>query len=84
MPSDVIRSWISVFWSPSTEPLTSPPDQPAHGEPLGGPLLMVVPTAALAAATLAIGLAAGPLYDLSARAAADLLDPTAYLTAVAG
>ena len=45
---------------------------------------MVVPTAVLAAATLAIGLAAGPLYELSLRAAADLLDPSAYVTAVAG
>ena len=80
----LMKIWISVFWSPATEPLTSPPDQPAHGEPLGGPLLMVVPTAVLAAATLAIGLAAGPLYELSLRAAADLLDPSAYVTAVAG
>jgi hypothetical protein len=32
--------------------------------------------------TLAIGLAAGPLYDLSLRAASDLLDPSGYLAAV--
>ena len=36
---------------------------------------MVVPTAVLAALSLAIGVAAGPLYDLSERAAADLIDP---------
>jgi multicomponent Na+:H+ antiporter subunit D len=79
----LMKIWISVFWSPATEPLTTPPDQPEHGEPLGGPLLMVVPTAVLAALTVAIGLAAGPLYDFSLRAAADLLDPSAYLAAVA-
>jgi multicomponent Na+:H+ antiporter subunit D len=78
-----MKIWISVFWSPATEPLTTPPDQPEHGEPLGGPLLMVVPTAVLAALTVAIGLAAGPLYDFSLRAAADLLDPSAYVAAVA-
>ena len=77
----LMKIWISVFWSPATEPLASPPDR-SHGEHLGGPLLMVVPTAALAALTVVIGLAAGPLYDLSLRAASDLLDPSAYLAAV--
>jgi len=79
----LMKIWIAVFWSPATEPLASAPDQPDHGEPLGGPLLMVVPTAVLAALTVAIGVAAGPLYDLSVRAAADLLDPSAYVAAVA-
>jgi multicomponent Na+:H+ antiporter subunit D len=45
---------------------------------------MVVPTAVLALLTIAIGLAAGPLYDLSLRAAADLLDPSAYVAVVTG
>ena len=80
----LMKIWISVFWSPATEPLESPPDSPADAEPLGGPLLMVLPTAALAGLTVAIGLAAGPLYDLSRRAAGDLLDPSAYLAVVAG
>jgi multicomponent Na+:H+ antiporter subunit D len=80
----LMKIWISVFWSPATEPLTEPPDSPVDSEPLGGPLLMVVPTAVLALLTLAIGLAAGPLYDLSLRAAADLLDPTAYVSVVTG
>jgi multicomponent Na+:H+ antiporter subunit D len=48
------------------------------------PRLMLVPTAVLAVLTLAIGVAAGPLYELSERAAAELLDPTAYRTAVLG
>jgi multicomponent Na+:H+ antiporter subunit D len=43
---------------------------------------MVVPTAMLIAITVAMGVAAGPLYDLSHRAAVDLLDPAAYMTAV--
>jgi multicomponent Na+:H+ antiporter subunit D len=80
----LMKIWISVFWSPATEPLDSPPDSPADSEPLGGPLLMVVPTALLAVLTLVIGLAAGPLYDLSLRAATDLLDPSAYVSVVTG
>ena len=35
-------------------------------------------------AVSAIALAAGPIYDLCERAAADLLNPAAYLTAVQG
>jgi multicomponent Na+:H+ antiporter subunit D len=77
------KVWIAVFWSPATE-APEPADIDHGAEPLGGPLLMVVPTAALAALTLAIGLAAGPLYDLSLRAASDLLDPSAYIAAVGG
>jgi multicomponent Na+:H+ antiporter subunit D len=78
-----MKVWIAVFWSPAPDPV---PDAvvPRPGEPLGGPLLMVAPTAALAALTLAIGLAAGPIYDYSVRAAADLLDPSAYVTEVLG
>ena len=79
----LMKVWISVFWGPARDPVPGARlDRP--GEPLGGPLLMVLPTAALAALTLALGLAAGPLYDLSLRAAADLLDPQAYVTEVLG
>jgi len=78
----LMKIWISVFWSPASDPQPAAGPGPPPGEPLGGPLLMVVPTAVLAALTLAIGLAAGPLYDLSLRAAADLLDPAAYIAVV--
>ena len=79
----LVKVWISVFWAPARDPVPGPgPTRP--GERLGGPLLMILPTAALAALTLALGLAAGPLYDLSLRAAADLLDPQAYVTEVLG
>ena len=43
---------------------------------------MVLPTAVLAALTLLIGVGAGPLYELSDRAAAELLDPSTYREAV--
>ena len=45
---------------------------------------MLGPTALLVAGVVAIGVFGGPLYDLSVRAAEDLLDPTAYLAAVSG
>ena len=51
---------------------------------LGGPLLMVAPTVALIAISLAIAFAAGPLYTLAERAATDLLDPAVYERAVLG
>jgi multicomponent Na+:H+ antiporter subunit D len=70
------KVWTGVFWGP--------PAGATPREPLGGPVLMIAPTAVLAALTLVIGLAAGPLYDLSLRTAADLLDPHAYVTAVLG
>jgi multicomponent Na+:H+ antiporter subunit D len=78
----LMKIWIAAFWSPATEPLAAPPDRPPGREPLGGPLLMVVPTAVLAALTIVIGVAAGPLYQLSLRAATDLLDPSTYVAVV--
>jgi multicomponent Na+:H+ antiporter subunit D len=45
---------------------------------------MVLPTAVLLVVGLGIAAAGGPLYDLSLRAAADLLDPSGYVEAVLG
>jgi multicomponent Na+:H+ antiporter subunit D len=92
----LMKIWIAVFWAPAREgpagvgtdrsnraDRTARADWADHDERLGGPLLMIAPTAMLAAMTLAIGLAAGPLYDLSLRAAEDLLDPSSYIAEVA-
>ncbi|MET0728359.1 MAG: Na+/H+ antiporter subunit D [Acidimicrobiales bacterium] len=77
----MVKIWSGVFWNPSTQPA----EGPAHAVGrLGGPPLMVLPTIGLVLLSLAIALGAGPLYDLSQRAALDLLDPTAYIAAVAG
>jgi multicomponent Na+:H+ antiporter subunit D len=85
----IFKVWISVFWSPahrSPVPARSADVDPATvaTTPANGPSMMLGPTAVLATATLVIGLAAGPLYALSERAAADLLDRTGYLQAVLG
>jgi multicomponent Na+:H+ antiporter subunit D len=75
----MMKIWSGVFWSPAEEP---PDVLPIAVGRLGGPFLMVAPTAVLAALSLVIALAAGPLYGFSERAATDLLDPSAYVQAV--
>ena len=65
--------------APTTRTATEADLQPMPGRL---PRLMLVPTAVLALLTLAVGIAAGPLYELSHRAAVDLIDPTPYREAV--
>ena len=77
----MMKIWSGVFWSPAEG---APDGTPHVVGRLGGPWLMVAPTAVLAGLTLCIALAAGPLYAFSERAAADLLDPAAYVGAVLG
>lgn len=50
----------------------------------GGPALMVAPTAALVVCSLAIAVAAGPIYTLSERAGRELLDRERYIEEVGG
>ncbi len=71
------KIWIAVFWRPRGSAGDVAPARRA-------PALMVAPTAVLASLTLIIGLAAGPLYRYSERAAGDLVDPTIYREAVLG
>jgi multicomponent Na+:H+ antiporter subunit D len=79
----VFKVWTGVFWAPADADVEHAVAVPSRARSrLGGPALMVVPTALLAALTVALGVGAGPLYDLSHRAAADLVDPTAYLETV--
>ena len=77
----LMKIWSGAFWNQAT----AAPEGIAHpvGR-LGGPVLMVLPTVALVVVGLAIAVAAGPLYDLTHRAATDLLDPTDYVRAVRG
>lgn len=77
----MMKIWSGVFWSPAE---AAPDGTPHAVGRAGGPWLMVAPTAVLAALTLCIALAAGPVYAFSERAAADLLDPSGYVSAVLG
>ena len=75
----IAKIWLGVFWGqPDPAETTVAPGRPRP------PALMVMPTALLVAATIVLGLAAGPLYDYCARAAGDLIDPAAYVTQVLG
>jgi multicomponent Na+:H+ antiporter subunit D len=73
----MMKIWTAVFWDAPPGGAEALPARPA-------PLLMVVPTVVLVALTVVIGLTAGPLLDLTTRAADDLLDPSAYIGAVLG
>ncbi len=75
------KIWNQVFWEPSPTGVAAPALarlSPAECRRWIGPI------AVFAALAVAIGLAAGPLLALALRAADQLLDPAAYITAVLG
>ena len=74
----VTKIWGGTFWG------DDPGGGPAVTGRLGAPTAMVAATGALVVLSLVIAVFAGPLWDLSERAAVDLLDPSAYVEAVLG
>ena len=78
----MLKVWAGVFWGAPDE---EPPLASARGDGrLVPPRLMVWPTAALAGLSLVIAVGAGPLWQLSERAAGDLLDAGPYVRAAVG
>ena len=77
----MMKIWLGAFWGDVTE---QPDGVVRRVGVLGGPALMVLPTAILAAVSIAIAVAAGPLYRLCERAAAEVLDRGGYVQAVLG
>jgi multicomponent Na+:H+ antiporter subunit D len=75
----MMRIWIGVFWAPQEEP--APVVAGPTGR-LGAPAGMVLPTAALVAATLVIAFAAGPIFAFCQRTAHDLHRPRTYIHVV--
>ena len=69
------KLWNEAFWKQPPGP--GPASSRVPWTELG-------PVAALAAVTVAVGLGAGPLFDLASRAAAQLADPGQYVEAVLG
>lgn len=67
------KIWAGAFWG---DP------EPATSDHRRIPSLMIAPTVAVTALSLVLALAAGPLHDLSTRAARGLLERTDYLDAV--
>ena len=79
----MVKIWNGVFWGTAEDPAVRLALAGPEGR-LRTPPLMTGATAALVGVTLAIALFAGPLWELSERAAATLLEPGAYVTAVLG
>jgi len=71
------KIWNEAFW----KPLPASSGATNGGRPA---FAWIAPVALLAACTVAIGLAAGPAYDLSLRTATQLMDRGAYVQAVLG
>jgi multicomponent Na+:H+ antiporter subunit D len=68
------RLWEAAFW----KPVTAAP----RATPLGSAI--VAPVAVLAVLTLGLSVVAGPAFDVSKRAAEQLLNPREYVRAVLG
>ena len=73
------KIWLNAFWKARPDEAGPPPPVSA-----GDRRLLLGPIAALAAVTLTIGLWVRPFYVLAERAAAELMDPAAYVEAVLG
>ncbi len=73
----MVKIWTGVFWGSGDDESATPIRilRPGHR-------LMVGATAVALVASLAIAAYFGPLWELGERAAADLLDPSAYIQAV--
>jgi multicomponent Na+:H+ antiporter subunit D len=71
------KIWAEVFWKSQPEGEGVP-----KAEPVGRLAWMVIPIVVLSVSTVAIGLFGEPLFAFSERAAAQLLDPQAYISAV--
>jgi multicomponent Na+:H+ antiporter subunit D len=72
------KIWNEAFWK------DAPEDEHEPAPPARVPALLLAPIVGLAAVTVAVGLLAGPVFDLASRAAAQLADPSAYVAAVLG
>jgi len=76
------KIWNGVFWGVPDEP--SPVSEEHGVERLGVSPLMIGSTGVLVVASLLVAVAAGPIYEVSERAAKVLLDRDAYVEAVLG
>lgn len=76
----VTKIWANVFWE---VPEVQESDM-AERSTLAGRTLMVGATGVLVVLSLAIAAGSGPLFELSTRAAEELVDPTPYREAVLG
>ena len=73
------KLWNEAFWKPTPAAVGRSVEAPTSVPPT-----MLGPAVALAAITVAVGLGAGPVFDLASRAADQLSDPSQYIEAVLG
>ncbi len=71
------KIWLGVFWGEPTEPSPTRCDDRARR-------VMQLATGVAVAGTLAVALFAGPLWSMSERAAAELLEREPYISEVLG
>ena len=74
------KIWAEAFWKDAPTVDGSPVDGTAGKVPA----TMVAPVVVLAAVAVAVGLAGGPVFELSMRAAEQLMDRALYIHAVLG
>ncbi len=72
------KIWAGVFWGEAEEEPSSPPREAGAWSTF----TMVAATGALSLASIGVSLWAGALYDVTERAAEDLLDPAGYVEVV--
>ncbi len=76
----MVKIWSGAFWGSPDEADTSERPTPTRR----AWATMLTPIAMLAALNIALGLGAGPMYNLARETAAQLLDSGAYIDAVLG
>jgi multicomponent Na+:H+ antiporter subunit D len=77
----MIKIWTEAFWKERPDALSV---SDADAAALRAPYLMLGPTVLVGGLTVALGLAAGPMFSLATEAANQLLDKTEYVNAVLG
>ena len=83
----MVKIWMGVFWGPENAPAFHARDSEefvVRPSTSNGWSLMSAATGAAVALTLAIAVFSGPLWDMSERAATELLDGDVYATGVLG
>ncbi len=74
----MMKIWTEAFWKNPPEP-----ERPRE-EKSAAPRLLIAPISALAILIIILGLAAGPLMEIAAQAAEQLLHPEGYVESVLG
>lgn len=80
----MMKIWAEAFLKEQPDGSPHPAARPTGALPLAERLPLLLPIGAIATLIVLIGLSAGPLFDLSQRAANQLIDPTEYTQAVLG